>query len=89
MTIEEEIERALIDVALENNWFDVVVSEDIAAALMPLARKAQAEALREAAVKAQEAFVAEQSGIGYARVRADWLHAEARRIEQNSEGNET
>lgn len=44
MTIEEEIALALVDVALENNWFDVVVAEDIAAAVMPLVKRVQAEA---------------------------------------------
>lgn len=42
----------------------------------------KAEAIRGAAIKAQKAYVDEQQGIGYARVRTDWLHAEATRIEQ-------
>ena len=54
--IEEEIALALVDVALENNWFDVVVAEDIAAAVMPLVKRAQAEALREAAEFLNEKF---------------------------------
>lgn len=51
----------------------------------PVIRRIQAEAIRDAAVKAQEAFVAEQAGIGYARVRTDWLHAEANRIEKGED----
>lgn len=71
--------------AFRRDFPDEEYYEAVAAALSPLLNRVRAEALRGAAVKAQEAFVDEQGGIGYARVRTDWLHAEANRIEQNSE----
>ena len=46
------------------------------------------KALREAADNAQEAFVAEQAGMGFARVRTDWLRKEADRIEQEGKTDE-
>lgn len=44
-------------------------------------REVAAKALRDAADEAQQGFVDEQQGIGFARVRTDWLRARADRIE--------
>lgn len=48
-------------------------------------RKVKADAIREAAIKAQESFVAEQDGIGYAGVRTSWLFDEADRIDRGED----
>lgn len=44
------------------------------------------DALREAADRAQQAFIDEQAGVGFARVSTDWLRAEADRIEGEARG---
>jgi hypothetical protein len=47
-------------------------------------REVAAKALRDAADEAQQGFVDEQQGIGFARVRTDWLRARADRIESQA-----
>ncbi len=47
-------------------------------------REVAAKALRDAADEAQQGFVDEQQGIGFARVRTDWLRARADRIEKGA-----
>ncbi len=44
------------------------------------------DALREAADEAQREFIDQQAGIGFARVRTDWLRERADRIEKEARG---
>lgn len=88
MTLEEEIART-IDKALDGDC-GYGVREHLAAALMPLVRRAQADKVREAA----ELVMDPRDGPPFnadhdLAIVSAWLDEMADRIEQNSEGNET
>ena len=89
MSIEDDITKVLAEWHAEpadpEAW-QVAMFEDAVVRIMPLVKRAQAEALREAADSDQTKMFSPAVYVGSSSRRAfitarDWLHSEADRIE--------